>query len=253
MEKYIAIYNIEKDLIDYIIGFKDFNELSKIYNNSTALLFIIKTCKLQDKYNFTNFKLIPEKNQNFYNFIKNMYCTYNISTKMLSELNEYIKKNIEKNYLDLFSVMEIFRNNENNPEFNENIQQFVFDYLLNFDKNEADDEYLKKYYSFLIKNKIEKFEKDANFLSIENIELLINRDYFKTAFYLVKNIEKSEQRKISDDLLEKIINSFSVDKKDEIKDFLEIFPNKVKSIIRNFKEKKKLKELLGVLKYAKKL
>ena len=55
-----------------------------------------------------------------------MYCTYNISTKMLSELNEYIKKNIEKNYLDLFSVMEIFRNNENNPYFNENIKKFIF-------------------------------------------------------------------------------------------------------------------------------
>lgn len=111
---------------------------------------------------------------------------------MLNELNEYIKKNIKKNCLDMYFVNQIYKNNENNPEFDENIKRFVFEYLLYFDKNKYDDTNYKQYYSMLIKNKIENYNKEYDILSIENIEKLINDYKFtNTALYLIKSLDKS--------------------------------------------------------------
>ena len=254
LDKYIFIYNIEKELNDYINTFKDFNEFSNKYNNNNALLYIIKKFNLQNKYSFINFKLVPEKNEIFYNLIQNLYCTYNISSNMLTELNEYIKKNVEKKYFELFTIRKIFKANNNNPEFNDEIKKFIIDYLLYFDKKNSEEKELKKYYSLLIDNKIEYLEKETNILSIENINSLIkNQNYYKTAFYLIKKLDKSQLEKIDDDILDIFIDNFTAEQKKEIKEFIELFPNKIKDIINHFKENNELKELLGILKYAKKV
>ena len=173
---------------------------------------------------------------------------------MLNELNEYIKKNIKKNCLDVYYVNQIYKNNENNIEFDENIKRFVYEYLLYFDKNNYDDTNYKKYYSMLIKNKIEKYNKEYDILSIENIEKLIN-DYkfFNTALYLINNLDKNKLDKLSNVSLDKIIDNFSIDKKIEIKEFLDIFPNKLNDIINHFNKNNKLNDLLNILKYAKKV
>lgn len=173
---------------------------------------------------------------------------------MLNELNEYIKKNIKKNCLDVYYVNQIYKNNENNIEFDDNIKRFVYEYLLYFDNNNYDDTNYKKYYSMLIKNKIEKYNKEYDILSIENIEKLIN-DYkfFNTALYLIKNLDKNKLDKLSNVSLDKIIDNFSIDKKIEIKEFLDIFPNKLNDIINHFNKNNKLNDLLNILKYAKKV
>ena len=244
--------NIEKELNDYVAKFKDFKELSNKYNNISSL-YIIKKCNLQNKYNFTNFKINPEKNQDFYYLIEELYNTYNISNKMLNELNDYIKNNVEKNYFDLDVVKRIFKNNENNKEFDENVKLFIYNYLLYFKNTNNDDKSLKKYYWFLVINKMTHFDKNTNILSVDNINSLLNNNYYDSAFYLIKNIDKSQLVKINSNLLDKIIDNFTVDKKEEIKEFLEIFPDKVKNIINHFKETNHLKDLLGILKYAKKV
>ena len=173
---------------------------------------------------------------------------------MLNELNEYIKKNIKKNCLDVYYVNQIYKNNENNIEFDDNIKRFVYEYLLYFDNNNYDDTNYKKYYSMLIKNKIEKYNKEYDILSIENIEKLIN-DYkfFNTALYLINNLDKNKLDKLSNVSLDKIIDNFSIDKKIEIKEFLDIFPNKLNDIINHFNKNNKLNDLLNILKYAKKV
>ena len=216
------------------------------------MLYILKKLKLQDKYNFSNFEITQEKSQDFNHLIAELYGTYNISNKMLNELNEYIKHKVEKNYFDLGTIRKIFKNNKDNPEFNESIKQFIFDYLLSFDASNADDKNLKKYYSFLINNKITHFDKN-NILSVDNINSLLTKNYYISAFYLIKNVDKKEIEKINDNLLDKIIDNFSSDKKVEIKEFLEIFPNKIKNVMNHFEEKNELKELLGILKYIKKV
>ena len=244
--------NIEKELNDYIAKFKDFKELSNKYNNISSL-YIIKKCNLQNKYNFKNFKINKEKNQDFYYLIEELYNTYNISNKMLNELNDYIKNNVEKNYFDLDVVKRIFKNNENNKEFDENVKLFIYNYLLYFKNTNNDDKSLKKYYWFLVINKMTHFDKNTNILSVDNINSLLNNNYYDSAFYLIKNIDKSQLVKINSNLLDKIIDNFTVDKKDSIKEFLEIFPDKVKNIINHFKETNQLKDLLGILKYDKKV
>ena len=146
------------------------------------------------------------------------------------------------------------KDNENNINFDESIKRFIFVNLLNFDKNKAGDENLLKFYSFLIEHKIEKYEKYENFKSIENIKSLINdHNYCMTAFYLIKKLNKDEHKNISDDLLEKIIDSFSIEKKMDIKIFLEFFPDKLNSVIKHFKVNWDYDELLWFLKYIKKL
>jgi hypothetical protein len=252
IDKFINILNIEKELNDYVAKFKDFKELSNKYNNISSL-YIIKKCNLQNKYNFTNFKINPGKNQEFYYLIEELYNTYNISNKMLNELNDYIKNNVEKNYFYLDVVKRIFKNNENNKEFDENVKLFIYNYLLYFKNTNNDDKSLKKYYWFLVINKITHFDKNTNILSVDNINSLLNNNYYYSAFYLIKNIDKSQLVKINSNLLDKIIDNFTVDKKEEIKEFLEIFPDKVKNIINHFKETNQLKDLLGILKYAKKV
>ena len=251
MSKFIDIYNIEEELKDFIISFKDFKELSNKYNK-ISLLYILKKLKLQDKYNFSNFEITQEKSQDFNNLIAELYGTYNISNKMLNELNEYIRNKVEKNYFDLGIIRKIFKRNKDNLEFNESIKQFIFDYLLSFDASNVDDKNLKKYYSFLINNKISHFDKN-NILSVDNINSLLTKNYYISAFYLIKIIDKKELEKINDNLLDKIIDNFSSDKKVEIKEFLEIFPNKIKNVMNHFVEKNELKELLGILKYIKKV
>ena len=96
--------------------------------------------------------------------------------------------------------------------------------------------------------------KTLNILSIENIEKLIN-DYkfFNTALYLIKNLDKNKLDKLSNVSLDKIIDNFSIDKKIEIKEFLDIFPNKLNDIINHFNKNNKLNDLLNILKYAKKV
>ena len=70
-----------------------------------------------------------------------------------------------------------------------------------------------------------------------------------TAFYLIKKLNKDEHKNISDDLLEIIIGSFSIDKRRDIKFFLEFFPNKINSVIKHFKVNRDYDELLWFLKY----
>ena len=82
IDKYIIIFNIEKELNDLFSTVKDFNELHDKYNDN-ALLYIIKRFNLQNKFSFTCFEIIPKQKRKFYNLIKNLYSTYNISNKML--------------------------------------------------------------------------------------------------------------------------------------------------------------------------
>ena len=66
VDKYIIIFNIEKELNDLFSTVKDFNELHGKYNDN-ALLYIIKRFNLQDKFSFTCFEIIPKQKRKFYN------------------------------------------------------------------------------------------------------------------------------------------------------------------------------------------
>lgn len=133
------------------------------------------------------------------------------------------------------------------------MKKFVFDYLLHFDQNKNNEKYLKKYYSLLIKNKIQSFNKDYDILSLDNIKSCVNKGFYKVALYLIKNLDKNQLEKIDNDLLVQIIEIFNIDMKKEIKEFLEILPNQLNNVINHFKKIKKLKDLLNILKYAKKI
>ena len=249
LDKFINIYNIENELKENFTNFKNFDEFSKKYKIN-PILYIIKTFKLQDKFSF---KIVCENISNLKEVIKNLYGTYNVNKAMLNELNEYINSHIEKNSVELIIINEIFIINENNPEFDKDIKKYIYDNLLYFDKNNFEENYLKKYYTFLINNKIESFHTEYNILSLDNIYCLIN-DYslYETALYLMGNLEKEKLDKIDNKLLDKIITNFRSDQKKEIKEFLDLFPNKIGSIITYFRNKDQLKELLAILKYAKK-
>ena len=249
LDKFINIYNIENELKENFTNFKNFDEFSKKYKIN-PILYIIKTFKLQDKFSF---KIVCENISNLKEVIKNLYGTYNVNKAMLNELNEYINSHIEKNSVELIIINEIFIINENNPEFDKDIKKYIYDNLLYFDKNNFEENYLKKYYSFLINNKIESFHTEYEVLSLDNIYYLIN-DYnlYETALYLMGNLEKEKLDKIENKLLDKIITNFLSDQKKEVKEFLDLFPNKIGSIITHFRNKDQLKELLSILKYAKK-
>jgi DNA-binding Lrp family transcriptional regulator len=249
LDKFINIYNIENKLKEFFTNFKNFEELSKKYNIK-IILYIIKIFKLQDKFSIKN---VCESIPNLKEVIKNLYGSYNVNKAMLNELNEYVNSHIEKNSVELFIINEIFEINENNPEFDKDIKKYIYDNFLYFDKDNIEENYLKKYYTFLISNKIENFHTEYDILSLDNIYCLIN-DYnlYETALYLLKNLEKEKLDKIDNKLLNKIISNFRSDQKKEIKEFLEIFPNKIGNIITHFKDKGELKELLAILKYAKK-
>ena len=266
IDKYINIFNIEDELKEHFINIKNFEELSNKYNDN-ALLYILKLFKLQDKYDFTNFKLIPQKNKNFFQFIINLFIIYNKSKKMLINLSEYIKKYAQK-YFDIYVINTIFKINKDNLEFDDSIKKFIYENLLDFnetynnenieeDDNEDEDkdgEYLE-YCRFLVENNIEKFNSEYDILSFENIKSLINRKkYYKSAFFLIKNLPKEQLIKIDDNLLNQIIKDyFTFENKVEIKEFLELFPHKLNSIIDHFYNRNELTELLKILKYVKRL
>ena len=250
LDKFIIIYNIENELKEYFSDFKNFEELSKKYNFKT-ILYIIKKFKLQDKFSF---KIVSENISNLKEVIKNLYETYNINKAMLNELNEYVNNHIEKNSVELLIINEIFEINKNNPEFDNDIKKYIYDNILYFDKDNREETYIKKYYSFLINNKIESFHTEYDILSLDNIYSLIN-DYNlnRTAWYLIKNLEKEKLDKIDNKFLDKIISNFHSGQKNEIKEFLDLFPNKIDSIITNFNNKGEFKELFAILKYIKKV
>jgi len=250
LDKFINIYNIENELKEIFTNIKNFDEFSKKYKIN-AILYIIKTFKLQDKFSF---KIVCENISNLKEVIINLYGTYNVNKAMLNELNEYVNSHIEKNSVELNIINEIFEINGNNPEFDIDIKKHIYDNFLYFDKNNFEENYLKKYYTFLINNKIESFHIEYEILSLDNIYCLIN-DYnlYETALYLMGNLEKEKLDKIDNKLLDKIISNFRSDQKKEIKEFLDLFPNKIGSIITHFRNKDQLKELLSILKYAKKV
>ena len=233
LDKFIIIYNIENELKEYFSDFKNFEELSKKYNFIT-ILYIIKKFKLQDKFSF---KIVSENISNLKEVIKNLYETYNINKAMLNELNEYVNNHIEKNSVELLIINEIFEINKNNPEFDNDIKKYIYDNILYFDKDNREETYIKKYYSFLINNKIESFHTEYDILSLDNIYSLIN-DYNlnRTAWYLIKNLEKEKLDKIDNKFLDKIISNFHSGQKNEIKEFLDLFPNKIDSILWNIKK-----------------
>ena len=249
LDKFINIYNIENELKEFFTNFKNFEELSKKYNIK-IILYIIKTFKLQDKFSIKN---VCESIPNLKEVIKNLYGCYNVNKEMLNELNEYVNNHIAKNSVELFIINEIFEINENNPEFDKDIKKYIFDNIFYFNKNNFEEAYLKKYYTFLINNKFESFHTEYDILSLENIYHLIN-DYnlYETPLYLIGKLEKEKLDKIDNKLLDKIISNFRSDQKKEIKEFLDLFPNKIGSIITHFRNKRELKELLAILKYAKK-
>ena len=86
---------------------------------------------------------------------------------MLNELNKYFNNHIEKNSIELLVI------NENNPEFDKDIKKYIYDNFLYFNKDNIEETYLKKFYTFLISNKIENFHTEYDILSLDNIYCLI--------------------------------------------------------------------------------
>ena len=236
-KNYISFFEIKEKLCNLFIK-KDKNQLINFFKNVKNPIYLIKTFNLQEKYPFKFFKIPGDD----FSLITDLYSTYNLTEKMMLDLNSKINVVIKKNTIPFEYIEKIIK-----VENSKIIEKSVIKNLLKFPSNDSNDETFSHFFKFIFKNGLDIY---FPFLEIPNYLnfLVFNIGFINSAFTILKLLPLEKLKKVSKNLLRKMLYSFDYKEKEKIIFILDLIPeefnNVIKDYIENNKNNKYLKALL---------
>ena len=255
----------------YISFFDIYSELKEYYTNKNNIdncddltkLKIIDIFSLQKLYSYEIFPIdlienleniyIEEdekekkKNLDYQNyFIQYMYNIYIKNDEIFPLFHEYIMKNIKSNSIKPHYIKMILTNNNNNKNLTEQIlNSLILDLM---QKPEINNYYeLLNYY-----NIIYDYNFQSNFINIDKeinefFNFLITKIHaYGKGMRLIKYLNEKTRLSLDKKLLKELLFNLPIQDKENIKFFLEYFPDYVNSFYQYYLKKSNENELINI-------
>ena len=256
---YIYFFNIYSELKDYYSIHNSIDNYEDLIK-----LKIINIFSLQKLYSYKIFPLIQientEKNfieeeekenkifkSDYKNYlIQYMYNTYIRNDELFPFFHEYIMKNIQLNSIKPHYIKMILDNNNNNKNLKEEfINSLVLDLM---EKPEINNYYeLLNYY-----NIIYEYNLESNFINIDKeinefLNFLINKIHaYGKVMRVIKYLNEKTRLSLDKKLLKEVLFNLPINDKENIKIFLEYFPQYINSFYQYYLKKSNESELINI-------
>ena len=227
--KIINLFSLQKL---YLYEIFSFNQIENIDNN-----YIEEEKEKENKINKADYK-------NY--LIQYMYNTYIKNDEIFPFFHEYIMKNIKPNSIKSHYIKMILTNNNNNKNLTEQIiNSLILDLMEKPEINNYSE--LLNYY-----NIIYDYNFESHFINIDKeindfMNFLINKIHaYGKGIKLIKFLNEKTRLSLDKKLLKEILFNLPIQEKENIKIFLEYFPDYINSFYKYYLKKSNENELINI-------